>query len=113
MNITSIRALEINTKPIPTTKPRQIKPSKHAGNIARPIFRSERFKRDSDWTVPPTWNRPAVIVEAEDGNFGFGVSLNGAPVVSIINDHFAPALVGESCLATDRLWDMMGRMSAP
>ncbi|HCK11787.1 MAG: L-rhamnonate dehydratase [Gemmatimonadetes bacterium] len=113
MNITSIRALEINTKPIPTTKPRQIKPSKHAGNIARPIFRYERFKRDSDWTVPPTWNRPAVIVEAEDGNFGFGVSLNGAPVVSIINDHFAPALVGESCLATDRLWDMMVRMSAP
>ena len=31
----------------------------------------------------------------------------GAPLVSIINDHFAPILTGEECMATEKLWDMM------
>lgn len=112
MNIKSITAFQINTKPRPTTQPRPTDPPKHA-KMARPIFRYERFKRDSNWTVPGDWNRPACIVEADDGTWGFGISLNGAPVVSIINDHFAPVLAGEDCMATDRLWDMMVRMSAP
>ena len=112
MNIKSIRCFEISTKPEPTTTPRPTEPLKHA-KMSRPIFRYDRFKRDNNWTVPNNWNRPACIVEAEDGTWGFGISLNGAPVVSIINDHFAPALIGEACMATERLWDMMVRMSAP
>ena len=112
MNIKSIHAFQINTKPALISKPRPTEPPKHA-KMSRPIFRYERFKRDSNWTVPSSWNRPACIIEAEDGTTGFGISLNGAPVVSIINDHFAPVLLGESCMATDRLWDMMVRMSAP
>jgi L-rhamnonate dehydratase len=113
MKIKSITAFQINTKPTPTTKPRPTEPSKHTRKMSRPIFRYDRFKRDNNWTVPGNWNRPACIVEAEDGTWGFGISLNGAPVVSIIDDHFAPALIGEDCLATERLWDMMVRMSAP
>lgn len=112
MNIKSLRAFQISTKPTPTTTPRSTETPKHT-KMARPIFRYERFKRDSNWTVPASWDRPACIVEADDGTFGFGLSLNGAPVVSIINDHFAPFLVGEDCLATEKLWDMMVRMSAP
>ena len=113
MKIKSVSAFQINTKPTPATKPRPTEPSRHARKMARPIFRYDRFKRDNDWTVPASWNRPACIVEAEDGTWGFGISLNGAPVVSIINDHFAPALVGEDCMAVDKLYDMMVRMSAP
>ena len=112
MKIKSIRCFQINTKPQPTTTPRPTPPLPHV-KMSRPIFRYDRFKRDNNWTVPANWNRPACIVEAEDGTTGFGISLNGAPVVSIINDHFAPALIGEDCLATERLWDMMVRMSAP
>lgn len=36
-----------------------------------------------------------------------------APVVSIINDHFAPILTGEECMATEKLWDMMFRLASP
>ena len=36
-----------------------------------------------------------------------------APVVSIINDHFAPKLTGEECMATEKLWDMMFRLASP
>ncbi|HAA74853.1 TPA: L-rhamnonate dehydratase [Candidatus Latescibacteria bacterium] len=113
MKIKSITAFQINTKPSPKTAPRPSEPSKHARKMARPIFRYDRFKRDSNWTVPSSWNRPACIVEAEDGTWGFGISLNGTPVVNLINDHFAPVLVGEDCMAVDKLYDMMVRMSAP
>jgi L-rhamnonate dehydratase len=37
----------------------------------------------------------------------------GAPVISVINDHLGPLLVGEPCMATERLWDMMARMTSP
>jgi L-rhamnonate dehydratase len=53
------------------------------------------------------------VVTAEDGTWGLGISIYGEPVISVINDHFGPALVGESCLATEKLWDMMVRMTAP
>ena len=36
-----------------------------------------------------------------------------APVVSIINDHFASILTGEECMATEKLWDMMFRLGSP
>ena len=112
MRIKSITCLQISTAPNPTTKPRPTEPPKHA-KIARPIFRYERFKHEQNWSLPASWERPACIVEAEDGTWGFGISLHGAPVISIINDHLGPALIGEDCLATDKLWDMMVRMSVP
>ena len=58
------------------------------------------------------WKRPACIVTAEDGTWGFGISLHGGPVTRIISDYFAPRLVGENCMATEKLWDMMVRSSA-
>jgi L-rhamnonate dehydratase len=113
MKIKSITTIQIDTRPTPTTKPR-IEVDEHNKNqMARPIFRYERFKREKAWTVPPNWNRPFCIVTAEDGTQGYGITIHGAPVASIINDHFAPTLIGEDCMATERLWDMMVRMSAP
>lgn len=34
-------------------------------------------------------------------------------MVAIINEHFAPLLVGEDCMATEKLWDMMSRLASP
>jgi L-rhamnonate dehydratase len=31
----------------------------------------------------------------------------------VINDHFAHALVGENCMATEKMWDMMVRLASP
>jgi L-rhamnonate dehydratase len=38
---------------------------------------------------------------------------HGSPVAAIINEHLAPLLVGEEALATEKLWDMMVRMTKP
>ncbi len=34
-------------------------------------------------------------------------------MLSLINEHFAPLLVGENCMATEKAWDLMRRASAP
>ena len=109
MKITQIRAFEIDLTPRPTTKARQ--PSRAATiKMARPI---SRYPELSDATVNPTWKRAAVIVTAEDGTTGFGVTIHSGPVVRIINDHFAHALTGQNCMATEKMWDMMVRLAMP
>ena len=95
MKIKSITAFQINTKPSPKTAPRPSEPSKHARKMARHIFRYDRFKRDSNWTVPSSWNRPACIVEAEDGTWGFAPANHGRAVASVIDDFLGIRLAGE------------------
>lgn len=109
MKITEVRAFEIDLTPRPKTKPRQ--PSR-AGQLkmARPI---SRYPELNDSLISPTWKRAAVLVTAEDGTTGFGVTIHSGPVVRVINDHFARALVGQNCMATEKLWDMMVRLAAP
>ena len=62
--------------------------------------------------VAPPWKRSACVVEAEDGTLGLGLSAYSTPIDSIINDHYGPHLIGESAFATEKLFDMMVRMSA-
>ena len=53
------------------------------------------------------------MVTAEDGTFGVGMTTFSGPVNSLINHHFAPLLVGENCMAIEKIWDMMFRLSSP
>ena len=59
----------------------------------------------------PTWGQVVCVVTADDGTWGLGMTSHAGPVPSIINDHFAPLLEGQSCLATEKLWDVMFRAS--
>jgi L-rhamnonate dehydratase len=54
----------------------------------------------------------ACIAEANDGTFGLGTTVWSPPIRSIINDHFAPRIIGENVMATEKCFDMMVRMSA-
>ena len=112
MNIKSVHAIEIALDPRPTTTPREPSRAERI-QMNRPTSRYARFRDSAASTPPSQWKRPACLVTADDGTWGLGITLHGAPVVSIINDHFAPNLVGENCMATEKLWDMMVRMSAP
>jgi L-rhamnonate dehydratase len=80
--------------------------------VAGPMSRYPRFK-----AIRTLWrpNFPSVgcIARAEDGTWGFGVSRYGRPVIDLINEHFAPLLIGESAFAIDRVWDMMVRSASP
>ncbi|MBX3014260.1 MAG: hypothetical protein KF832_22245 [Caldilineaceae bacterium] len=104
MKITSVRAVEIDLRPRPTTPPRH--PSR-ALRMTRPV---SRYPNKLGY---PDWKRAAVVVTGEDGTWGFGLTVHGGPVVRIINDQLAPALIGENCMATEKLWDMMLRITVP
>ena len=52
-----------------------------------------------------------VLAVAEDGSWGLGRTSFGRPVASLIEDHFAPLLLGRDCLATMALNDLMARSS--
>lgn len=92
------------------TEPRRPPWTKDA-EVAGPMSGYARFKRlRASWRLDGS---VGCLVTADDGTTGFGVSRHGNAVISLINDHFAPLLVGEDALATERLWDMMMRMSMP
>ena len=79
---------------------------------ASPMSGYPRFKADrSLWRLP--LDEVACVVTAEDGTWGLGTTSYTGPVVPLINDHFAPLLAGEDCMATEKLSDMMYRMSSP
>lgn len=80
--------------------------------VANPMSRYPRFKRlRASWR--PQWPSVGCLVTASDGTWGFGMTRYGSPVIDIINEHMAPLLLGESCTATGKLWDMMTRITSP
>ncbi len=79
--------------------------------IAGPMSRYSTSKRpQSHWR--PNWPALACVVTAEDGTWGLGLTTYSGPVAPIINEHFAPLLLDEECMAIEKLWDMMFRMSS-
>ena len=108
MKIKEIRAVTVDLAPNITTKPR-VERQVTDGFIS-PMRRYPEFRR-VDWTSK--WKRTACVVTAEDGTWGMGVTINGDPVNAVINDHFAPVLTGQNCMATEKLWDVMRRVSSP
>ncbi len=106
MKITAVRAVEIDVTPQPLTNPRS--PSR-----AETIKMGRPVSRYPDKSAYPEWKRAAVVVTGEDGTWGFGLTIHGGPVTRIINDHLGPALIGENCMATEKLWDMLVRIAAP
>ena len=112
MKIKEIRAASIRFPEIATaSRPRR--PSWAEGaEVANPMSRYPKFKAlRSSWRPP--WEQTACVVTAEDGTWGVGLTTHSGPVVAIISEHFAPLLVGEDCMATEKLWDMMFRLASP
>lgn len=106
MNIVEVRAVEIDLYPKPTTKPRPVQP-RYSG-MNQPLDRYDPERR----LKQPPWHRAACLITAADGSFGFGLTPFSGPLLSLINDQFGPALIGQNCMATEKLYDMMLRMTA-
>ena len=77
------------------------------------MSRYPRFKKEGLLWSPPWEETSICVVTAEDGTFGVGMTIFSTPVNSLINDHFAPLLVGENCMAIEKIWDMMFRLASP
>ncbi len=102
MKITAVRAVEIDITPRPKTTPRQSSRGAHT-SMARPLGHY------AGKTGQTNWQRAACVITTEDGTWGFGITVHSGPVVRIINDLLAPLLIGENCMATEKLWDLMVR----
>ena len=68
--------------------------------------------RKSDLNPGDRWSRTACVVTAEDGTWGLGITSVTDPAIRLINDNLAPVLVGQDCMATEKMWDMMQRMTS-
>lgn len=110
MKIKEIRAAAIDITPNPKTAPRVPKRSDTPDWVS-PMNRYPEFQK-SDWSVGSIWKRTACIVTAEDGTWGFGLTQFSGPTTRLINDHIAPILVGQNCMATEKIWDMMQRVTS-
>jgi L-rhamnonate dehydratase len=108
MKIKEIRAAAIDLTPRPTTPSRV--PKQAVEGFGSPMARYPDIRRAA-WSNP--WRRTACVVVADDGTFGLGLTNHGGPVERIINDHFAPSLRDQDCMATEKAWDVMRRISAP
>ena len=112
MRIREIRAFPVDITPEPRTQPRVPRIAPDAAFVA-PMGRYAEFRgQRSRWTGSGRWKRVACVVTAEDGTWGLGLTLLSGPVVRLIEDHLGPALVGQNCMAIEKLWDMLNLMSA-
>lgn len=112
MKIKEIKASPVEFPAVPgSSAPRR--PSWAEGaEVANPMSRYPRYKPLRTLWRPP-WGQVACVVTAEDGTWGVGMTTHSTPVAAIINEHFAPLLVGEDCAAVEKLWDMMYRLASP
>ena len=80
--------------------------------VANPMTRYPRYaKSRPSWMT--NWENFGCLVEAEDGTWGFAVGNYGKPVATIIDEYLGPRLVGENCMAIEKIYDMMVRMGSP
>ena len=93
MNIKSVRAVGVQLRPPMKTQPR-VPAIPGAGHFTSPMARYESEFPDRGWSAP--WGRAAVVVTADDGTWGLGLTAMSGPVLSIVNDHFAPLLQGRT-----------------
>ena len=106
MKIKDIRAVVIDAKPELKTQPTAQK--RETVDWVNPMQRYHEFQK-KDWINP--WKMVICVVTAEDGTWGMGATIHSEPVLKIINDKFSPILLGQNCMATEKLWDIMRRVS--
>ncbi|HEU5100120.1 MAG TPA: enolase C-terminal domain-like protein [Roseiflexaceae bacterium] len=111
MKITEIRAVRLEMpRPAPV-------PGRRAGwpkdaEVANPMSRYPRYKRHrGSWT--PSWGDVWCKVTLADGTWGLGHTSNGPAVAALIDAHLGPLLVGEDALASEKLADMLFRLTKP
>lgn len=111
MKITEVNVVRVSLpQPALNAEPRRASWAAEA-EVANPMSRYAKVKAHRSLWLP-RWEGAWVKVTAEDGTWGLG-SLNFARPVAPVVEHLATQLVGEDCMATDKLADMMFRMTKP
>ena len=112
MRITAIEALRYSPPPPSPAPEIPHRPSWHGRqDVSHPLARYRGRRVDFNALMP--WGDLWVRVRAENGMSGLGATQFAGPVAALVRDHLGPGLVGEDCLATDRLADLMFRLTKP
>lgn len=111
MKITDVDAVRV-TLPLPEAQTPARRASWAAeAEVANPMSRYAKVKRHRALWLPQ-WEGAWVRVVAEDGTWGLG-PLAYVRVLNPVVEHLASQLVGEDCMAIEKLADMMVRMTRP
>jgi L-rhamnonate dehydratase len=109
MKIKDIRVVRVNLpRREPVTPARRESWGSHA-EVANPMSRYENVKRHRSMWLPK-FDGAYVQVTAEDGTWGVGPLWPARPLAPVI-EHFNWQMAGLDCMATERLADMMFRMT--
>jgi L-rhamnonate dehydratase len=112
MKIKSIEAVSLDMpQRESTTAPRRAGWPKDA-EVANPVSRFPRYKRSRNLWLPK-WNDVWCKVTLEDGTWGLGHTSNGPVCAALIEHHLGPLLVDEDVFASEKLADMLFRMTKP
>ena len=112
MKITAIETLRYSPPPPRAAPPAPRRPSwQGRQDVSHPLARYRGRRVDFNALMP--WDDVWVRVRAENGAYGLGATQFGGPVAALVRDHLGPELVGEDCLATERLADLMFRLTKP
>jgi len=112
MKITAIETMRLNAPTRAATTPARRPGWAQQAEVANPMSRYPKVKRHRSLWLPK-WEGVWCKVTAEDGTFGLGQTTNGRVTAAIIEDHLGPQLVGEDCLASEKLSDMLFRLTKP
>jgi L-rhamnonate dehydratase len=112
VKIKSIEPVKLALPPRPGPEPVARRPRwSRDHEVANPMSKYPHVKAQRSLWAPKGWRPGFCKVTAEDGTWGLGMSPFNQPVAGLIRDHLGPQLVGHPALATERLWDMMTRMT--
>jgi L-rhamnonate dehydratase len=111
MKLTDIRMVQLDTPAHETRTPPRRPGWAIDAEVANPMSRYPQVKRHrSLWQ--PRWEGAWCQVIAEDGTWGLGPAWPARAIAPVI-DHLASQLIGEDCLAIEKMADMMFRLTKP
>lgn len=109
MKIKEIRVVKVAFPTRQAQSPGRREPWGNHAEVANPMSRYPHVKRHRNMWLPH-WEGAYVQVTAENGQWGLGPLWPARPLAPVV-EHFAQQLTGQECLATERLADMMFRLS--
>lgn len=111
MKITDVRAMHLALPPGEAPAGKRAAWARDA-EVANPMSRYQKYKAHRSLWLPK-WGDTWCKVTLEDGTWGLGHTSNGPVSAALINQHLGPLLVGEDCLAGEKLADMLFRLTKP
>jgi L-rhamnonate dehydratase len=111
MKIKAVDIVKVNVPQQPSKTPPRRPGWAVEAEVANPMSRYPKVKRHRSLWLPH-WESAWVKVTAEDGTWGLA-TLNYARATQSVVEHLASQLIGEDCMALEKLADMMFRMTKP